>query len=140
MSKVAVVYFSSTGNTEMMAQAVAKGAKDAGAETDCVSVSDVASLDLTSYDGFALGCSAMGNEELDDGEFRPFFEGLLPTLKDKKVVLFGSFGWGDGEWMRNWKQECEDAGVTLAGEPVICQEAPDEEGTANCEALGKLLA
>ena len=140
MSRVAVVYFSSTGNTETMAQAVAKGAADAGASVDCVSVSDVASLDLSSYDGFGLGCSAMGNEELDEGEFRPFFEGLLPTLSGKKVVLFGSYGWGDGQWMRSWQEECEAGGVTLAGEPVICMEAPDDEGNANCEALGKLLA
>ena len=140
MSKVAVIYYSSTGNTEMMAQAVAKGAQNAGASVDCVSVSDVASLDLNSYEGFGLGCSAMGNEELDEGEFRPFFEALLPSLADKKVVLFGSYGWGDGEWMRKWKDECEAGGVKLAGEPVICMEAPDDEGSANCEALGKLLA
>ena len=140
MSKVAVVYYSSTGNTEQMALAVAKGVKDAGGEADCVSVSDAASLDLNSYDGFALGCSAMGNEELEESEFRPFFEALLPSLKDKKLVLFGSYGWGDGEWMRSWQKECEDAGVSLAGEPVIAYDAPDDEATANCENLGKLLA
>ena len=140
MSKVAVVYFSSTGNTEQMAFAVEEGAKSAGLEVDVFAVSDAAALNPADYDGFALGCSAMGNEELDDMEFRPFFEGILPDLKDKKVVLFGSYGWGDGEWMRNWQKECEDAGVTLAGEPVIANDAPDDEARANCEALGKLLA
>ena len=140
MSKVAIVYFSSTGNTEQMAFAVEEGAKSAGLEVETFAVSDAAALNPADYDGFALGCSAMGNEELDEGEFRPFFEGVLPELKDKKVVLFGSYGWGDGEWMRSWQKECEDAGVTLATDPVIANDAPDDEARANCEALGKSLA
>ena len=140
MSKVAIVYFSSTGNTEQMAFAVEEGAKSADLEVDTFAVSDASALNPAEYDGFALGCSAMGNEELDEGEFRPFFEGILPELKDKKVVLFGSYGWGDGEWMRSWQKECEDAGVTLATDPVIANDAPDDEARANCEALGKSLA
>ena len=139
MAKVLVVYYSSTGNTQAMAEAVANGVKEAGGEVDLYSVSDVASLDLDAYDAYGLGCSAMGDEVLEEAEFEPFFNGLLPKLGDKKVILFGSYGWGDGLWMRNWTEVCNQNGVNIAHDFVIANDAPDEEALNNCKELGKAL-
>ena len=134
MSKVAVVYWSGTGNTEAMAEAVAKGAREAGASVDVASVSDF-SGSIASYDGVALGCPAMGAENLEDGEFEPFWESIKGDVAGKKLALFGSYGWGDGEWMRNWE---EDAGAIVGS--YICLEAPGPDEEAECKALGAKLA
>lgn len=138
--KTAVVYWSGTGNTEAMAEAVANGAKAAGAEVTSYTA-DAFNADLAAeYDAVALGCPSMGSEELEDGEFRPMFDAVKGALAGKKVGLFGSYGWGDGEWMRNWQDECGEAGITLVMDGVICNDAPDDDAVANCEALGKALA
>ncbi len=134
MSKVAVIYWSGTGHTEAMAEAVAKGAD--GVLLTCAEVpEDVAAQ----YDAFALGCPAMGSEELEEDEFGPLFEKLAPSLAGKKVALFGSYGWGDGEWMRTWEDNCRAAGIVLACDSVTCQEDPDADALAACEALGASL-
>jgi len=134
MSKVAVIYWSGTGHTEAMAEAVAKGAD--GVLLTCAEVpEDVAAQ----YDAFALGCPAMGSEELEEDEFGPLFEKLAPSLAGKKVALFGSYGWGDGEWMRTWEDNCRAAGIVLACDSVTCQEDPDTDALAACEALGASL-
>ena len=134
MSKVAVIYWSGTGHTEAMAEAVAKGAD--GVLLTCAEVpEDVAAQ----YDAFALGCPAMGSEELEEDEFGPLFEKLAPSLARKKVALFGSYGWGDGEWMRTWEDNCRAAGIVLACDSVTCQEDPDADALAACEALGASL-
>ena len=138
MSKVAVVYWSGTGNTEAMANAVAEGARAKGAEVDLLSCAEVTGVD--GYDAVALGCPAMGAEELEDGEFLPMLESIEPALAGKKVALFGSYGWGDGEWMRSWESRCAEKGITLAADSVIVNEAPDDEGIAKCKALGAALA
>ncbi len=138
MSKVAVIYWSGTGNTEAMAHAVAEGAKEAGAETTLLTCADVTGVD--SYDAVALGCPAMGSEELEDGEFLPMLESIEAALTGKKVALFGSYGWGDGEWMRTWEARCGEKGIVLATESVIVNETPDDEGIARCKALGAALA
>ena len=91
------------------------------------------------YDAFALGCPAMGSEELEEDEFGPLFEKLAPSLAGKKVALFGSYGWGDGEWMRTWEDNCRAAGIVLACDSVTCQEDPDADALAACEALGASL-
>ena len=138
MSKVAVIYWSGTGNTQAMAEAIAEGAKTNGAEVDllmCVAVGDVAV-----YDAVALGCPAMGAEELEDGEFEPMLSNIEPTLAGKKVALFGSYGWGDGEWMRTWEGRCAEKGITLAAESLIVNEAPSDDDLANCKAWGGALA
>ena len=135
MSKVAVVYWSGTGNTEMMANAVAQGA---GAEL--FTASDFTPEMATGFDAIAFGCPAMGAEELEDGEFQPMFDAVKGTLAGKKIALFGSYDWGDGEWMRTWAANCEAEGMTLAADFVICNNTPDDEGLAACEALGKALA
>lgn len=135
MSKIAVVYWSGTGNTEAMAQSVAKGVGNdvdlfTAGEFDCA---------VDQYDAIAFGCPSMGSEELEEGEFAPMFDRCLPLLSGKKIALFGSYGWGDGEWMRNWAETCKQAGAELTCEPVICNDAPDDAAKAACENLGKSL-
>ena len=140
MSKVAIVYWSGTGNTEMMAQEVERGAKEAGAETAVIPASQFSAADLADYDAVAFGCPAMGAETLEEGEFAPMFEECEPHLAGKKIALFGSYGWGDGEWMRTWAADCEEAGCSLADEPVIACGAPEGEAADACRALGRTLA
>lgn len=139
--KAAVIYWSSTGNTEAMAQAVAEGAKNAGAEVDLMEVGDATTEKALSYDALALGCPAMGDEELEEGEFEPFFAELEGQLSGKKVVLFGSYDWGDGEWMRTWYERAKKAGaVLLADEGLIVNNTPEEDGLEACRELGAKLA
>ena len=130
MSKVAVVYWSGTGNTEEMANKVAEGAKAAGAEVEVISADDFDGTDISSFDGVAFGCPAMGDEELEDSVFQPVFEAC---------ELFGSYGWGDGDWMRSWEEKCQNDGVALAVDSVICNEEPDDEAQAACIELGKAI-
>ena len=139
MSKVAVVYWSGTGNTEMMAQKVAEGAKEAGAEVSVLTSADFSADDVDAYDAIAFGCPAMGDEELEDSVFQPVFEACEAKLAGKKVALFGSYGWGDGEWMRSWEEKCQNDGVALAVDSVICNEDPDDEAQAACIELGKAI-
>lgn len=140
MSKVAVVYWSGTGNTEAMSAFVAEGAREAGAEVIICTSSEFAPDTLDTYDTIAFGCPSMGAEELEESEFEPMFSACKPGLKDKKIALFGSYGWGDGEWMRNWEEDCKDLGAVLVRDSVICNEAPDEDAKNACVALGKALA
>ena len=139
MSKVAVVYWSGTGNTEEMANNVAEGAKAAAAEVEVISADDFDGTDISSFDGVAFGCPAMGDEELEDSVFQPVFEACEAKLAGKKVALFGSYGWGDGEWMRSWEEKCQNDGVALAVDSVICNEDPDDEAQAACIELGKAI-
>ena len=140
MSKVAVIYWSGTGNTEKMASAVALGAHDAGAEVMLYTPSEFKSDMTSEFDALAFGCSAQGAEVLEEAEFEPMFTACEKTLAGKKVALFGSYGWGDGEWMREWESRCAEAGITLSCESVIVNDAPDEAGEARCRALGAALA
>ena len=140
MSKIAVVFWSGTGNTEAMADAVAEGAKGAGAEVSVFNVTDFSADKVDEFDAIAFGCPAMGAETLEDSEFEPVFNECEPKLNGKKIALFGSYGWGDGEWMRTWEETCNSAGAVLTAESVICNDAPDDEATANCNALGATLA
>ena len=137
MSKTAVIYWSGTGNTEAMAKAVQKGA---GLGAQLFAVSDFDASKVDDFDAFALGCPAMGSEALEDGEFEPLFNEIKGQLVGKKVGLFGSYGWGDGEWMRTWEDDCAGAGITLAADSVICNDAPDDEALEACRALGETLA
>ena len=139
MKKAAVIYWSGTGNTEAMANAVAEGMKDAGAEVSLLSADAVSAADLAGLDAVALGCPAMGSEVLEDMEFEPMFEGCKSALKGKRVALFGSYGWGGGEWMQNWERDCRSSGIQLACDSVICNDAPDDAALAACQALGKAL-
>ncbi len=140
MSKTAIIYWSGTGNTEAMAMAVLDGAKEVNAETSFFNVSEITPEDAAVYDTLILGCPAMGDEVLEEGEFEPFFTDLEGRLSGKNVALFGSYGWGDGEWMRSWEERVKDAGANLVHEGVIANDAPDDEAIANCNALGKAAA
>ncbi len=138
--KVAVVYWSGTGNTEAMANAVASGAAEAGAEVQLFGASEFNSNMVAEFDSIAFGCPSMGVEELEDSEFQPMFDDVKGSLSGKKVALFGSYGWGDGEWMRTWQADCESAGISLVADGLIANEAPDDEAVKNCQGLGKSLA
>lgn len=140
MSKTAVVYWSGTGNTQAMAEAVASGATDAGVDVTIYEVTAFDSGAIDDYDFIAFGCPSMGSEQLEESEFEPVFTACIPKLTEKKIALFGSYGWGDGEWMRNWEDTCREAGATLVCDSVICCEAPDEETLEACQTLGKALA
>ncbi|MBQ7433850.1 MAG: flavodoxin [Lachnospiraceae bacterium] len=140
MSKIAVVYWTGTGNTEAMANAVAEGAKEQGAEVSVFTSAEFTSDMVAEYDGIAFGCPAMGDEVLEEDEFEPLFNNCIGVLGDKKVVLFGSYGWGDGEWMRNWEASSREQGLNLAADGLIWNDAPDEEGVEACKALGAAVS
>mgnify|MGYP000789154667 CR=1 FL=1 len=135
MSKIAVIYWSGTGNTQQMAEAIANQA-----HADLFTASEFTADKAANYDAFAFGCSAMGAEQLEEDEFEPMWNAVAPVLGSKKVVLFGSYGWGGGEWMHNWERDCRSSGIQLACDSVICNETPDDEAEANCVNLGKALA
>lgn len=139
MSKIAVVYWSGTGNTESMAQAVVEGAQGAGAEVDKMTSAEFTAGLLSQYDAIAFGCPSMGAEELEETEFEPMFASCERSLSGKKIALFGSYGWGDGEWMRLWEERCTADGAVLVTESVMCNETPDTDGLTACKALGAAL-
>ena len=134
MSKVAVVFWSQSGNTQAMAEAVAEGAG-----TEAIEVSSFSAADVAYYDAFAFGCPAMGAEELESDEFEPVWDACVPEFGSKPVALFGSYGWGDGEWMEIWKSAAEDAGVKVVS-TVICNDAPDDDALSQLKDLGEELA
>ena len=139
MSKVAVVYWSGSGNTEAMAEAVRAGAAEKGAEAVMLQASEFDASLMDSFDAIAFGCPAMGAEVLEEDEFQPMFDSVETNLNGKKIALFGSYGWGDGEWMRNWENTCKSDGAVLACDSVICNEAPDDDAVLSCKTLGAAL-
>lgn len=139
MSKIAVVFWSGTGNTEAMADAVVEGIVSAGAEAVKYTAGEFNSDMVKDFDAIAFGCPSMGSEQLEDSEFEPMFNECESQLQGKKIALFGSYGWGDGEWMRNWQATCENDGAELVTEPVICNDAPDNDAVEALHALGKAL-
>lgn len=139
MSKsIAIVYWTGTGNTEEMARALEAGVVAAGAEARAVPVADFSADDVPNYDAFAFGCPAMGAEELESDEFEPVWEACVGALGDKPVALFGSYGWGTGEWMETWQADAEGAGVNVVC-TVIANEAPDDDAVAALEAAARSL-
>ena len=139
MSKVAVVYWSGTGNTEAMAEAVADGIREKGGEAVILTAGEFDRSMIEDYDSIAFGCPSMGDEELEESEFAPMFESCEPDLAGKKIALFGSYGWGDGEWMRKWEKTCKKAGAVFACDFVICNDASDDDAVEKCRGLGKAL-
>ena len=140
MSKVSIVYWSGTGNTQKMAEAVAEGVKEAGAEADLKFVSAATVDELAAEPAFALGCPSMGAEELEDAEMEPFMAELESKISGKKIALFGSYGWGGGEWMRDWEARVQSAGATVVnGEGIIVNGEPDDDTIEELKALGKAL-
>ena len=139
MNKIAVIFWTGTGNTEVMANEVVAGAKEAGADVTLFNTSAFSADKAQEFDKFALGCPAMGAEELEDSEFQPLYDQLKAQISGKKVVLFGSYGWGGGEWMNPWKADAEAAGLVLVAEPLAIENAPDDAGKTACTELGKTL-
>lgn len=137
--KVNIVYWSATGNTEAMAYAAEEGAKGAGAQVDLIPVS-AADASVLDCDVLLLGCPAMGAEELEEGEFEPFFSSIEGSLSGKKLGLFGSYDWGDGEWMRTWQDRATADGAVLIADGVIANLTPDDEALAACRQLGEVAA
>ena len=139
--KTAVVYWSGTGNTEIMAAKVADGAKAAGADVSIFTASQFSADMLDGFDCVALGCPSMGDEQLEESEFEPMFLACMEGLKKKKVGLFGSYGWGDGQWMRDWCDRCSAAGAQLYDkEGLMANEAPDDAAQEASRQLGRSLA
>ena len=139
MKKTAVVYWSGTGNTEAMAKAVAEGMESAGAQVTMLTPDQVKASELSAYDAIAFGCPAMGSEVLEEMEFQPMFDEVKRSLGGKSAALFGSYGWGDGEWMRTWEQDCRGANISLVCESVICCETPGDIELEACRELGREL-
>ncbi len=140
MSKVAVVFWSGTGNTEAMAGAVEAGAKNNGAEVSVFGPDDFTADKVAGFDAIAFGCPAMGAEVLEESSFDPMFTSVEGALTGKKIALFGSYGWGDGQWMRDWEERCKAAGAQLACESVMANNTPDEDALSACRDLGAALA
>lgn len=141
MGKTAIIYWSGTGNTEAMAAAILEGAKTVNADVQSFTVSEITADDAAGYNTLILGCPAMGAEVLEEGEFEPFFTELETKISGKNIALFGSYGWGDGEWMRSWTERTAAAGAKLVEpEGLIVNEAPDDDALEACRALGKKAA
>ena len=140
MAKVAVVYWSGTGNTQKMAEAVVEGAQGAGADVECFEVDSFSVDQIDDFDGLALGCPSMGAEELEEGSYEPFFAEAVESgkLSGKPVVLFGSWGWGAGAWMETWSERTTEAGAKLVN-TFIVENEPDEEGVQGSKDLGAEL-
>jgi len=135
-----VIYWSQTGNTQEMAEAVGAGIEEAGGTAKVIAVSDARVDMIKDAQVFALGCPAMGAESLEESEMEPFVTELESFASGKKIALFGSYGWGGGEWMRDWEKRMQDAGAQiLNGEGIVCNEAPDEDILAQCRELGKKM-
>lgn len=136
MSNIAVIYWSMTGNTKAMAEAIAEGAK-----ADLFSVDQIDVEKALEYEKLALGCPAMGAEVLEEIEFEPFFTAMEGRLGGKSVGLFGSYGWGDGQWMRDWADRVNNAGGRLfRDEGLMINETPDDAGLETCRTYGAEFA
>lgn len=141
MNQLAIVYWSGTGNTEAMANCIAQGAEEAGAQVQQMGPSDFSAARLSEFNVIAFGCPAMGAEVLEEMEFEPMFAGLEHALSGKKIALFGSYGWGDGQWMRDWCARCMDVNAAVYdGQGLMVHEAPDSDAQEACRALGRALA
>jgi len=141
MSKIQIVYWTGTGNTAIMADLIRQGVEKAGKEAEIIEVANADASALLSANVFALGCPAMGDEVLEESEFDPFFESIEGSISGKTIALFGSYGWGDGQWMRDWQDRVAAAGATVVnGEGLIVNAAPEGESADMCIALGEALA
>ena len=141
MDTIIIAYWTQTGNTKAMAEAVGEGVETAGKKADVRHISEVSMDRLREAQAFALGCPAMGAEVLEEGEMEPFVMEVEGFAQGKRIGLFGSYGWGDGQWMRDWEERMTAAGATvLNGEGLICQETPDDDAIKQCEELGEQLA
>lgn len=139
MEKVAIVYWSGTGNTEKISELIKDGITSAGAEADVYTADAFSKAKMSEYSKIAFGCPSMGDEVLEEDVFEPMFSSVESDLGGKKIALFGSYGWGDGEWMRLWEDRCKDTGANLVSS-LIVNEYPDSKGEADCKDLGAKIA
>lgn len=137
--KIPVIYWSGTGNTEAMAKAVAEGINENGNEANLLFVSDATVADVEEAEAVALGCPATGTEEIEEGEMEPFVESIAEAIKGKKLVLFGSHDWGEGDWMKDWEERMKSYGANMVAEGMIVNLEPDSDALEACKELGKLL-
>ena len=135
-----IIYWSGTGNTEAMANLIAKGIEESEVKTELINISNAGVDSLKDENIVVLGCPSMGDEELEGGEFLPLLENVQDDLKNKKVILFGSYGWGDGQWMRSWEEEMTASGVNVVLEPLIVNYAPEGESEEQCIQYGREIA
>lgn len=140
MSKIAIIYWSGTGNTEKMAQAILEGVNESGNSGELFTVDAFRIDDMEKFDRFAFGCPSMGCEVLEESEFEPFFCRIETLLSGKKVALFGSYGWGDGQWMRDWQQRVLANGVDLFEEGLLVNGEPEEDDNRSCKLYGQSFA
>ena len=140
MEKLALIYWSGSGNTEEMAKAIQIGIEESGKSVAVFQASDFAADSIDQFDGVLLGCSAMGAEELEESEFLPMFESIESQLKGRHIALFGSYGWGDGEWMRLWEDRVKKGEAVLFGEGLIVHERPDQAALEKCQTFGREFA
>lgn len=137
MSKVAVVYWSGTGNTEAMAMAVAEGAKNKGAEVSVLTAGEFSAAQMSAFDAVAFGCPSMGAEQLEESEFEPMFSDCEGEIRGKNIALFGSYGWGDGQWMRDWAERTTKTGANLYDDGLMVNGFPDADAKVQCTAFGE---
>jgi len=140
MKKITVIYWSGTGNTEAMANAVAEGAKNENTEVKLLNVAEASIDDVKNADAVAMGCPSMGAEVLEESEMEPFVTSIEGVVSGKPMALFGSYGWGNGEWMQDWVARMNGCGANVLGEGLIIRETPDAQGLAECKALGSDLS
>lgn len=136
MGKVSIIYWTGSGNTEQMANFIAEGAKEAGADVDVAHVSSVKAEDVQDADILVLGSPSMGVEVIEESEMEPFVASLEGKVNGKKIALFGSYGWGDGQWLRDWVERMNGYGASVIGEGLAVQGTP--EG-GECREFGKGL-
>jgi flavodoxin short chain len=140
MNSVGIIYWSGTGNTEKIAELVKKGAEEAGAAVTCKTVATASGDEIETYDVLALGSPSMGSEVIEEDEMEPFVSSVAPKLKGRKLALFGSYGWGDGEWMRNWAARMKESGALLPDDGLIIHETPDGDSADQCVEYGRKIA
>ena len=134
-----IVYYSASGNTEKMANLIAEGIANGGKTAEVINVSNANADIFDNEEIVILGCPAMGDEVLEENEFEPFVEEISSTISGKKVALFGSYGWGDGQWIRDWQERMESLGCTLIADGLIIQNEP-EDNSPECIELGMTIA
>jgi flavodoxin short chain len=140
MSRILVAFWSGTGNTEKMAELIGEGAEETGAQVDCINISGLGADEVLAYDVLAIGSPSMGQEVIEESEVEPFVEAISAGIEGRRLALFGSYGWGDGEWMRNWVERMRSRGAKLMDDGLIVQGAPEGDEAARCRDFGRRLA
>lgn len=133
-----IVYYSGSGNTEKMAELIGEGIESTGKKAELIKIESASVNDIKDEEVIVFGCPAYGDENLEESYVEPFMDEIDGAISGKKVALFGSYGWGDGEWMRNWEERIKSMGAELVKEGLTVNEAPDDED--ECINFGKEIA